>query len=96
VADATAILDTILRQARRDRAVRDDLRDNYRQHRPLVERSIAWLIGPRNRCRQLRHRGTAKGSQRLHLRMAGLNLRRMISLELRPRAGGGWIIPGAA
>jgi hypothetical protein len=25
---------------------RDDLRQIYRQHRPMVERSIAWLIGP--------------------------------------------------
>ncbi len=88
--------DAILRQARRDWAAREDLRDLYRQHRPMVERSIAWLIGPRNRCRQLRYRGTAKGGQWLHLRMAGLNLRRMINLGLRPRAGGGWVIPDPA
>ncbi|HEY2579956.1 MAG TPA: transposase, partial [Streptosporangiaceae bacterium] len=39
--------DAILRQARRDWADRGDLRDTYRQHRPMVERSIAWLIGPK-------------------------------------------------
>jgi hypothetical protein len=88
--------DAILRQARRDWAAREDLRDLYRQHRPMVERSIAWLIGPRNRCRQLRYRGTAKGDQWLHLRMAGLNLRRMINLGLHATAGGGWIIPAPA
>jgi DDE family transposase/transposase-like protein DUF772 len=88
--------DAILRQARRDWATSQDLRDTYRQHRPMVERSIAWLIGPKNRCRQLRYRGVAKGNQWLHLRMAGLNLRRMINLGLQPKAGGGWVIPDPA
>jgi hypothetical protein len=58
----------------------------------MAERSIAWLIGPQKplppapppRCRQ-RQPVTA-------LRMAGLNLRRMINLALQPKAGGGWII----
>jgi Transposase DDE domain len=84
-----------LRQATRDWAARDDLRDTYRQHRPMVERSIAWLIGPKNRCRQLRYRGITKNNQWLHLRMAALNLRRMINLGLQHGAGG-WTIPGPA
>jgi len=88
--------DTALRQARQDWAVREDLRDTYRQHRPMVERSIAWLIGPKNRCRQLRYRGVGNNNQWLHLRMAALNLRRMINLGLQPAANGTWIIPGAA
>jgi hypothetical protein len=88
--------DAILRQARRDWAERADLRDTYRQHRPMVERSIAWLIGPKNRCRQLRYRGVSKNDQWLHLRMASLNLRRMINLGLQPAYGGGWIITGPA
>jgi Transposase DDE domain/Transposase domain (DUF772) len=88
--------DVILRQARKDWAARKDFRDIYRQHRPMVERSIAWLIGPKNRCRQLRYRGTSKNNHWLHLRMAGLNLRRMINLGLQPSAGGGWIIPDPA
>jgi hypothetical protein len=87
--------DALLRQARRDWAARQDLRDTYRQHRPMVERSIAWLIGPKSRCRQLRYRGVSKGNQWLHLRVAGLNLRRMINLGLQPAAGG-WIIPDPA
>lgn len=85
--------DAILRQARHDWADREDLRDTYRQHRPMVERSIAWLIGPKNRCRQLRYRGVTSNNQWLGLRMAALNLRRMINLGLQPAAGGGWIIP---
>jgi Transposase DDE domain len=88
--------DAILRQARHDWADREDLRDTYRQHRPMVERSIAWLIGPKNRCRQLRYRGVTSNNQRLGLRMAALNLRRMINLGLQPAAGGGWIIPQTA
>jgi hypothetical protein len=76
--------DAVLRQARRDWATRDGLRETYRQHRPMVERSISWLIGPKNRCRQLRYRGVRNNNQWLHLRMTGLNLRRMINLGLRP------------
>jgi hypothetical protein len=81
--------DALLRQARRDWAARQDLRDTYRQHRPMVERSIAWLIGPKSRCRQLRYRGVSKNNQWLHLRMADLNLRRMINLCLQPAAAAG-------
>jgi hypothetical protein len=64
--------DALLRQARRDWAAREDLRDTYRQHRPMVERSIAWLIGPKNRCRQPRYRGVSKNNQWLQLRMTAL------------------------
>lgn len=74
--------DALLRQARRDWVTREDLRASYRQHRPMVERSIAWLIGPNNRCRQLRYRGVAANDWWLHTRMAALNLRRMINLGL--------------
>ena len=62
----------------------------------MVERSIAWLIGPKGRCRQLRYRGVASNNQWLHLRMAALNLRRMINLGLQPAADGGWTISATA
>lgn len=88
--------DAILRQARRDWATCEKLRDSYRQHRPMVERSIAWLIGPKGRCRQLRYRGVQDNNQWLHTRMAALNLRRLINLGLVPAADGSWIIPAAA
>jgi hypothetical protein len=42
----------VLRAGRQDWARTAELRDTYRQHRPMVERSIAWLIGPKGRCRQ--------------------------------------------
>jgi hypothetical protein len=88
--------DTILRQARQDWASREDFREIYRQHRPMAERSIAWLIGPKNRCRQLRYRGIARNNQWLGLRMASLNLRRIINLGLQSASGSGWTIPGPA
>jgi transposase len=83
--------DALLRQARRDWAHRDDLRATYRQHRPMVERSIAWLIGPKGRCRKLRYRGVAANDLWLHTRMAALNLRRLLNLGLT-RHPGGWAI----
>jgi hypothetical protein len=49
--------DALLRQARRDWNTDADLRAVNRQNRPMVERSIAWLIGPKGRCRKLRYRG---------------------------------------
>lgn len=79
--------DALLRQARRDWAERDDLRAIHRRYRPMVERSIAWLIGPNRRCRQLRYRGIAANDLWLHTRMAALNLRRLINLGLHRRAG---------
>jgi hypothetical protein len=83
--------DALLRAARRDWAHRGDLRATYRQHRPMVERSIAWLIGPKGRCRKLRYRGVAANDLWLHTRMAALNLRRLLNLGLT-RNPGGWAI----
>jgi hypothetical protein len=79
--------DALLRQARRDWREDEDLRVVYRQHRPMVERSISWLIGPKGRCRKLRYRGVSANDAWLHLRMAGLNLRRMLNLGLQRQDG---------
>ena len=59
----------------------------YRQHRPMVERSISWLVAGGNR--RLRFRGTARNNQWLHHRVAGLNLRRLLALGLT-RTDSGW------
>jgi hypothetical protein len=83
--------DALLRQARRDWATRPDLRATYRQHRPMVERSIAWLIGPQGRCRKLRYRGVNANDWWLHTRMAALNLRRLVNLGLI-RTGQTWTL----
>jgi Transposase DDE domain/Transposase domain (DUF772) len=57
----------------------------YRRHRPMVERSIAWLVGGRNR--RLRYRGTAANDQWLHHRVAAVNLHRLLALGLTRRPG---------
>ena len=53
----------------------------------MVERSIAWLIGPKGRCRKLRYRGVAANDLWLHHRMAALNLRRLLNLGLTAGSG---------
>ena len=88
--------DALLRAARRDWATDDDLRATYRQHRPMVERSIAWLIGPKGRCRKLRYRGVTANDWWLHTRMAALNLRRLLNLGLHHDHGTWSITPAAA
>ncbi|HTM84586.1 MAG TPA: IS1182 family transposase [Mycobacterium sp.] len=79
--------DAQLRAARADWATHPDLQAVYRQHRPMVERSIAWLIGPKGRCRKLRYHGVAANNLWLHHRMAALNLRRLLNLDLHRRHG---------
>jgi IS5 family transposase len=54
--------------------------DDYRQWRPMVERSIAWLVAKGNR--RVRFRGVEKNQLGLSLRLAALNLRRMVNLGL--------------
>lgn len=75
------------------RAARRDARDpqwqaEYRQHRPMVERSIAWLTRSN---RKVRYRGTIKNDHWLHHRAAALNLRRMIMMGLN-HTGTSWAI----
>lgn len=52
----------------------------YRQHRPMVERSLAWLI--RRAGRKVRYRGIARNRIGLAHRCAAINLRRLINLGL--------------
>lgn len=66
--------DALLREHRR-RAQDPTWAADYRQHRPMVERSIAWLTAGGNR--RLRYRGVAKNNAWLHNRTAALNLRRL-------------------
>jgi hypothetical protein len=80
--------EALLRAARRQSRTAD-FQHVYRQHRPLVERSIAWLVRGGNR--KVRYRGIAKNDQWLHHRLAGINLRRMLTLGLNHQPGG-WAI----
>jgi IS5 family transposase len=69
----------LLRAARRH-AETPQFRAVYRQHRPMVERSIAWLVRGN---RRVRYRGVAKNDHWLHHRAAALNLRRLVNLGLQ-------------
>lgn len=63
--------------------------EDYRQHRPMVERTIAWLVA--NGCRRVRFRGVEANRLSLHDRAAALNLRRLINLGLH-HSPTGWAI----
>ncbi len=71
--------DAELTAARRARA-RGDFAEDYRQHRPMVERSIAWLISKGHR--RVRYRGVERNHHSLATRVAAINLRRLVSLGL--------------
>ena len=78
-----------LQREHRERAKDPQWQADYRQHRPMVERSIAWLVRGGNR--KLRYRGVAKNNHWLHNRTAGLNLRQLINLGL-DRNHGVWVL----
>jgi IS5 family transposase len=71
--------DDELAAARRQWRARDDLAD-YRRWRPMVERSIAWLVADGHR--RVRFRGVERNQLGLSLRVGALNLRRLINLGL--------------
>jgi hypothetical protein len=83
--------DDLLRQARAHWAADAQLRDNYRHHRPNVERVISQLASRGGRRLKLRYRGTTKNHAWLKRRTAGLNLRNLIGRGLT-RAAGTWIL----
>jgi IS5 family transposase len=63
--------------------------DDYRRWRPMVERSISWLVG--NRHRRVRYRGIERNHAGLNVRVAAINLRRIINLGLDHQTGS-WTI----
>jgi IS5 family transposase len=77
-----------LQRAARAQARDPDWQNEYRTHRPMVERSIAWLT--RNN-RKVRYRGTIKNDHWLHHRAAALNLRRLLAMGLT-RTDTNWAI----
>jgi len=71
------------------RAWRDgDFAEDYRRWRPMVERSIAWLVANGNR--RVRFRGVERNQLGLSLRIAAINLRRLVNLGLDH--DGEWIV----
>jgi IS5 family transposase len=67
--------------AARAHALTPAFTEPYRQHRPMVERSIAWLI--RRGGRKVRYRGIARNRIALAHRCAAINLRRLLNLGLQ-------------
>ncbi|HWM74663.1 MAG TPA: IS1182 family transposase [Nocardioides sp.] len=65
-----------------------DVTADYRQWRPMVERSIAWLVA--NNSRRVRYRGVQRNQHSLSVRVAALNLRRLINLGLHHN--GAWAL----
>jgi IS5 family transposase len=80
--------DHLLAAARTDWRAGSDL-DDYRQHRPMVERTIAWLVANGNR--RVRFRGVERNRIGLAHRAAAINLRRLINLGLTHEPTG-WAI----
>jgi IS5 family transposase len=77
-----------LQRAARQQAQDPQWQSEYRQHRPMVERSIAWLTRGN---RKVRYRGVTKNDHWLHHRSAALNLRRLITMGLT-HTGTTWAI----
>ncbi|MCU4187531.1 IS1182 family transposase [Acidiferrimicrobium sp. IK] len=73
------------------RAWRDgDFTEDYRRWRPMVERSIAWLVAGNHR--RVRFRGVEKNQLGLSMRIAAINLRRLVNLGLAH--DGRWMLNG--
>ena len=77
-----------LRAARR-RAVTRGFQHSYWRWRPMVERSIAWLVA--DGCRRVPYRGIQRNDQWWSLRVAAVNLRRLLALGLT-RRGEAWAL----
>jgi hypothetical protein len=67
-----------------------DLQADYRKYRPMVERSIAWVVRGN---RRVPYRGVLKNDAWWHLRVAAVNLRRLLSLGLTSTEAG-WALSG--
>jgi IS5 family transposase len=77
-----------LANARRQ-ATTPEFQASYRRWRPMVERSIAWLVAGGHR--RVRYRGVARNALGLSVRVAAINLRRLVTLGLA-RADTGWVL----
>lgn len=74
--------------AARRRAEEAEFASSYTRWRPMVERSIAWLVADGQR--RVRYRGVRRNQLGLSLRVAALNLRRLVNLGLDH--DGSWVI----
>jgi hypothetical protein len=65
------------------------LQQSYRRWRPMVERSIAWLVA--DGCRRVPDRGIERNDLWWSVRVAAVNLRRLLRLGLAHQ-GGAWVL----
>ena len=77
-----------LQREHRARASDPGFQDTYRRHRPMVERSIAWLTRGN---RRVPYRGVTKNDAWLRRRVAAINLRRLLILGL-DHHDGQWLL----
>ena len=77
-----------LQRQHRSRAGDPEFVATYRQHRPMVERSLAWLTRGN---RRVPYRGIAKNDAWLSHRAAAINLRRLLRLGLQ-HGPDGWVL----
>jgi IS5 family transposase len=74
-----------LMAAARAHALTAEFTEPYQRHRPMVERSIAWLV--RRGGRKVRYRGIARNQIGLAHRCAAINLTRLVNLGLHHTDG---------
>lgn len=79
--------------AARHAALDPDWQNRYRQYRPLVERTIAWLVAQGHR--RVRYRGIDRNRLWLSHRAAAVNLKRLLALGL-DHHDGHWVLPATA
>jgi hypothetical protein len=79
---------TLLAAARRQGET-DEFQRTYKQWRPLVERSLAWLV--RKGHRRVAYRGIDRNRIWLSHRVAAVNLRRLLNLGLT-KTPVGWAV----
>ena len=81
----------VLQEARRH-AMTDGFKEAYRSTRPMIERTIAWLVYGGSR--RLRYRGREKNRIWLTVRAAAINLKRLVNLGLA-HDGTSWVMSSA-
>jgi hypothetical protein len=93
VAGSCASTRTSRRCAARRRAVTRGFQHSYRRWRPMVERSIAWLVA--DRCRRVPYHGIQRNDLWWSLPVAAVNLRRLLVLGLAATTKrGSWLEAG--
>ena len=75
--------------AARRQATTEVFQTSYRRWRPMVERSIAWLVAGGHR--RVRYRGLTRNQLGLSLRVTAINLRRLITMGL-DHTDAGWVL----